>query len=82
MDQARLHYESALAIHREVGNRHFEGIELGNLGVLHLEQGRTNEARMHFASAIAIHREQGNVRFEGNVLSYLANLLASSGAGR
>jgi hypothetical protein len=37
-----------LAIHREVGNRRDEGFVLGNLGLLHSEQGRWEDARLIF----------------------------------
>ena len=39
MEEARAHYEAALAIHREVGDRRAEGIVLGNLGSLHQRSG-------------------------------------------
>ena len=45
MKEAREHYEAALAIHREAGNRRVEGIVLGNLGALHQAQGRMEAAR-------------------------------------
>ena len=55
------HYEAALAIAREVGNRRAEGSVLGNLGVLHSEQGRMEEARAHYEQALSpFIREVGN----------------------
>ena len=71
-DEAKAHYEQALAIHREVGNRSSEGSVLGNLGYLHGIQGRMDEARSHYEQALAIHREVGNRRFEGVMLGNLA----------
>ena len=41
---ARQHYEAAVAIHRVVGNHRVEGSVLGNLGLLHAEQGRVEFA--------------------------------------
>jgi len=74
MEEARGHYESSIAIHREMGHRRSEGISLGNLGLLHLRRGRMEEARANFEAALAIHREVGNRRFEGIVLGQLGIL--------
>lgn len=45
MDEARVHYDEALAVLRDGGNRRSEGIVLGDLGELHMVQGRMDEAR-------------------------------------
>ena len=50
--------KSTRRIHREVGDRRSEGIALGNLGVLHLEQGRMEEAREALARGEAILPDQ------------------------
>jgi tetratricopeptide (TPR) repeat protein len=76
--EAREHYEAALDIHREMGNRRTEGILLGSLGQLHFEQTPT-EAREHFEAALAIHREVGDRRSEGIVLGNLGDLLLAQG---
>jgi tetratricopeptide (TPR) repeat protein len=68
------HYEQTVAIAREVGDRRGEGRVLGNLGLLHSEQGRTAEALTHCEQAIAIAREVGNRRNEGTVLGNLGIL--------
>ncbi|MBI2568923.1 MAG: tetratricopeptide repeat protein, partial [Candidatus Schekmanbacteria bacterium] len=72
-------HEQALVIHREVGNRQFEGIVLGYLATLHQEQGRMEEARQLHEQALVIHREVGNRQFEGIVLGYLATLHQEQG---
>ncbi len=74
MEQARGHFEEALAIHREVGDRRNEGKVLGNLGLLSLDQGRMAEACEHLEAALAIQREVGNRRVEGIVLDSLGTL--------
>ena len=74
MEDAREHYEGALAIHREVGDRRNEGIVLQSLGTLYRGQGRMEEACEHYERALAIHREVGNRRDEGIVLGGLGNL--------
>ena len=73
------HLDAALAIHREAGNRRAEGSVLGNLGLLHHEQGRIEQARAHYEAALAIHREMGDRRFEGIVLGNLGNLHGDQG---
>ena len=77
--EAREQFEASLAIHRQLGNRRAEGITLGSLGVLHLEQGHMEEARDHSERALAIHREVGNRRFEAMVLGQLGILYADQG---
>jgi len=79
MDEARAHYEQALAIHREVGNRRDEGIALTMLADLDRQQGRMEEARAHCKQALAVHRELGERRFEGKALCTLGILHAEQG---
>ena len=62
MDEARAHYDAALTVAREVGDRRREGIVLCNLGILHREQGRMDEARAHYDAALAVAREVGDRR--------------------
>jgi len=68
------HYQQALAIHREVGNHRGGAITLGNLALLHYQQGRISEALEHYHQALAIAREVGDRRGEGIKLGDLANL--------
>ncbi len=73
------HYQQAIAIAREVGNRRSEGVTLGNLGWLRHEQARIPEAMEHYQQAIAIAREVGNRQNEGVTLGNLANLHREQG---
>ena len=59
IEEARAHYDQAFAITREVGNRRFEGILLGEQGNRHRDQGRWEEARTHYEAALAMIREVG-----------------------
>lgn len=61
-------------IHREVGDRRFEGVLLGNMGVMDDEQGRLDRACEHLERALEIHREVGNRRFEAIVLGNLGSV--------
>ena len=79
MEEARAHFDAALAIHREMGNRGFEGVVLGNLAGLLQEQGRMNEARVHHEAALAIAHEVGDRGLEGNILSNLGGLDGTQG---
>ena len=56
MEEALRHYQEALAIHREVGNRRAEGLVLGDLGALHAQQGRMEEARAALSAGEALLR--------------------------
>jgi predicted ATPase/serine/threonine protein kinase/Tfp pilus assembly protein PilF len=71
MTEARAHFEEALAISRQVGDRRSEGVALAYLGALHDDQGRIVEACEHHQEALRVHREQGNRREEGIVLGNL-----------
>jgi tetratricopeptide (TPR) repeat protein len=67
------HYQQALAIARETGNRSSEGTLLGNLGNSYAGLGRTQEAIEHYQQALAIARETGNRSSEGTALGNLGN---------
>jgi tetratricopeptide (TPR) repeat protein len=77
--EAEAHFEAAIAISREVGNRRGEGIFLGYLGNLHFAQGRNKEARTHYETALAILSEAGIRRFEAVVRGNLGRLLFHEG---
>jgi len=47
MEEARGLFEEALAIQREAGTRRIEGQILGELGILHGQQGRMAELQCH-----------------------------------
>ena len=53
--------EKALVIHRAVGNHAWEGVTLGNLGLLRQEQGRMDEAVEHYLRSLEIVRAQSAV---------------------
>jgi len=74
MDEARTHYEAALVIHRELGDRPSEGAVLGDLGDMYRLQGRTEEAHAHLEAALMIHRELGDRHLEGHVRGGLGSL--------
>ncbi len=66
-------------MHREVGNRRFEGYALGDLGRLHREQGRWADARACLEQALAIARETADRRIEGSELWNLGELFLLQG---
>jgi tetratricopeptide (TPR) repeat protein len=68
---ARDHYQQALAIYREIGNREGEAIQLGNLGLCDAMLGQISTAQDHHQQALAIHREIGNRKGEATVLGNL-----------
>lgn len=77
--EARAHFEAAIAILRETGDRRLEVSVSTNLGGLLQEKGRVVEARTHYGAALAIARELGDRDSEGNILSNLGTLHASQG---
>ena len=79
MEEARGHLETALAIHRERGERRREGEDLRSLGKLHSFQGRVDDARAHYEAALTVLRAIGDRNAEGVVLSNLAALHQGTG---
>jgi serine/threonine protein kinase/tetratricopeptide (TPR) repeat protein len=79
MEEARLHFEAALAIHRELGERFQECAVLDNLSATLLTQGQLVEARAHSEAALLISREIGARRAEGGIHGLLGNLCRQEG---
>jgi tetratricopeptide (TPR) repeat protein len=79
MSEAHAHFEGALDIYHELGNRRSEGIIFDNLGLIHAQHGRMEEARGHYETALGIHRELGNRRSEGIVHDHLGTLHKNQG---
>jgi len=74
--------ESALAFHREIGDRRGEGAVLGNLGSAYADLGETRRAIEYHEKALAIDREIGDRRGEGQDLGNLGNAYADLGETR
>ena len=66
-------HTQALAIAREIGDRQFEGIVLGNLGLCHASLGDYRQAIDLHTQALAIDRDIGNRHGEGADLGNLGN---------
>ncbi|MHC4841259.1 MAG: tetratricopeptide repeat protein [Planctomycetota bacterium] len=77
--QARELCESALKIHRSLGERGAEGIDLGILAVTHLADGNFGGAEELYRESISIHVEVGNTRYLGISQANLASLLIQLG---
>jgi tetratricopeptide (TPR) repeat protein len=73
------HYQQALAITRETGNRDSEGTLLGNLGGGYATLGQTQKAIEHYQQALAIARETGNRDSETTWLGNLGGSYATLG---
>jgi tetratricopeptide (TPR) repeat protein len=78
LEHARDHYERALALAAEVGDRVRKATGAANLG-LYQEQGRNAEARAQFDLALATAREIGHVRLAYTALCNLGILLTAEG---
>lgn len=59
--ESRRHYEAALAVYREAGDRRSEGIALGNRANLLIDQGPIDEGEQHLLAALAIMAELRNI---------------------
>jgi tetratricopeptide (TPR) repeat protein len=79
LDEAAAHLEPALAIHREAGNRKFEGITLGRIGRLVAERGRIEESRACFDAGAQLLREVSSPAELGELLA--ARAVVERGAG-
>ncbi|KAF0244776.1 MAG: TPR repeat-containing [Planctomycetota bacterium] len=69
----------ALAVHREVGNRHALAQALGNLVALYRESGRPEAAEESGEQALAIVRAFGERANEGVALGQMAGLYHETG---
>lgn len=72
IEEARSHLEQALAVAREVGDKHIEGETLGDLGLFYAKLNEPDQARSHLEAGCSILREIGS-------LDDLAKLLCSRG---
>jgi predicted ATPase/class 3 adenylate cyclase/Flp pilus assembly protein TadD len=77
--EALRHCQQALEIDRELGYRRGEGVTLGDLAIIHADQGRLPEALQHYQQALEMAREVGDRRGEGSILANLAILHADQG---
>ena len=78
MDEARNHFEAALPVHEEFGDRRGQALALYHLGVLDMRQGKPR-AEAYLEAALAIDREVGNRESESIVLISLGNLNQNRG---
>jgi len=78
-EKAIEHYQQALAIARETGDRNGEGPWLGNLGNIYGDTGQTEKAIEHTQQALAIARETGDRNGEGTQLGNLGSRYAALG---
>jgi non-specific serine/threonine protein kinase len=76
---ARAHYEEALTIFRDLGDRYGESGSLHGLGWVASEQGDLPLARDHYQQALAISEGLGDKAGVGSALNNLAGLLAREG---
>jgi tetratricopeptide (TPR) repeat protein len=65
--------ESAVAGSRTIGNKHWEGMALGNLGCVHANLGDARTAISFHKQNLAVAREIKDSRSEGNALGNLGN---------
>jgi tetratricopeptide (TPR) repeat protein len=71
VERAIEYHEQALAISKEIGDRHGEGNQLGNLGLAYYALGQVERAIEYHERALAISKEIGDRHGEGNRLGNL-----------
>ena len=71
--------ESALAAARRLGNRSYEDVHLGNLGIAYKNLGEPRRAIEYYEQQLPITHEIGDRRGEGNTLGNLGNAYADLG---
>ncbi len=74
-----VYLQSALEAAKRSGDRKYEGIHLGNLGIAYAGLGDARRAIELYEGALAISREIGDRRGEGNTLGNLGNAYADLG---
>jgi predicted ATPase/Tfp pilus assembly protein PilF len=79
LDEAQARYESALTLARQLGDEHWEGGLLGNLGELHHVAGRLDEACTHYERALDVAWRIGDRQWAGNASCNLGLLLHEQG---
>ena len=77
-DAARVRFEEALSLARNIGDRQGEASHLGNLGHILLEQLQKDKAARHFQMALKLAREIGDAQIEGRVSASLGLLRLTS----
>jgi predicted ATPase/Tfp pilus assembly protein PilF len=80
VEACRAHQEAALALSREIPDRHLEALVLGDIGSMHVHRGQMEEGSIHLESALEIARAVGDRHLECNALSALS--VARRGQGR
>ncbi len=73
--QSQAYYEQALAIQREVSDRHGEAVTLANQGEIFREQGEAQLARANFEQALTLNEQEDDPHLK-SVLLHNLGLLA------
>ena len=80
VEESRAHLEAALAIAREVPDRHLEAVILGDLGGIQVSQGQMEEGSVYLEMALEVARTVGDRHLECNTLNTLS--VTRRGQGR
>jgi tetratricopeptide (TPR) repeat protein len=68
-DKSIFHYEEALELCKEIGNRVWEASVRGNIGSVYHLEGNLDKALEYYSQALEMHRRIGDVEREANVQS-------------
>ncbi|MBL8358984.1 MAG: tetratricopeptide repeat protein [Rubrivivax sp.] len=79
LEQARTHFEQALALEREHGDRAMAAVDTANLGSVLLQVGRYAEARELLEEGVKLLRDSGNLRELALAHNALGNIGVDTG---
>ena len=79
LNEALKHHKEALRIHREIGYKQGEAIQLGNLGIVYHVKGELDEALKHYEEGLSIHREIGFRQGEATQLGNMGIVYRAKG---
>jgi tetratricopeptide (TPR) repeat protein len=74
--------EPAVFVAKKLGNKQYEGVHLGNLGLAHSALGEAHEAIGFYEQALELTREIGDLQNEGKWLGNLGSVHAALGEVR
>jgi tetratricopeptide (TPR) repeat protein len=79
LKEALEHYQQALEIDREIGDKEGEATQLGNMGSVYYIQGKLEKALEHYQQALEINREIGSKKGEASLLGNMGNVCQAQG---
>jgi adenylate cyclase len=77
--EAVQHYEAALAIYEELGDRASQALTIGTIGIVHFNKTELPQALDHFQRALAIYQDIGDTARVGHMTGNMGNVYYQMG---